>query len=207
MKNAKLTRKQKAERTRQKLFDTAIGLFDKRGYDRVTVDEICARAGVSKGAFYNHFKSKDQVVLETFMQADSYYEQVFPLLEQEDTYLGKAGVFARAALANIERTGVMVMRISYHGQIAPGLTSTPIASRERALYRLTEQVVKAGQAEGEIRSDIPSGMIAENIIHAIRGMVYDWCQQDGRFDLQEYGRVLIQMLFEGLLAGPGHPET
>jgi AcrR family transcriptional regulator len=205
MKKANLTRKQQAEQTRQKLFDTAMSLFDKRGYDRVTVDDICAKAGVSKGAFYNHFKSKDQVVLETFMQADNYYEQVFPMLEQEETYLGKAMVFARAALANIERTGVMVMRISYHGQIAPGLKSTPIASRERALYQLTEVLVEEGQASGEIRSDLPSSMIAENIIHAIRGIVYDWCQQDGKFNLQEYGRVLMQMLIEGLLAQPGDP--
>jgi TetR/AcrR family transcriptional regulator, fatty acid metabolism regulator protein len=203
MNKARLTRKQQAEQTRQRLFDSAMSLFDKKGYDRVTVDEICAKAGVSKGAFYNHFNSKDQVVLETFMQADSYYEQVFPMLENEDTYLGKARVFAAAALANIEKTGVMVMRISYHGQIAPGVTSTPIASRDRALYRLAEQLAKAGQASGEVRTDIPSPMIAENIIHAIRGLVYDWCQQDGKFDLQEYGRFLMQMLTEGLLPRPG----
>jgi AcrR family transcriptional regulator len=203
MKKARLTRKQQAEQTRQRLFNTAMGLFDKKGYDRVTVDEICAKAGVSKGAFYNHFKSKDQVVLETFMQADNYYEQVFPQLEKEDTYMGKARVFAGAALANIEKTGVMVMRISYHGQIAPGVKSTPIASRDRALYRLAEQLVKAGQASGEIRTDIPSSMIAENIIHAIRGLVYDWCQQDGKFDLQDYGLVLMRMITEGLRAPTG----
>jgi len=199
MEEAKLTRKQQAEKTRQRLFDIAMSLFDKRGYDSVTVDEICATAGVSKGAFYNYFKSKDQVVLETFMQADSFYEDVFPLLEREDTYRGKAMVFAKAALSNIEKTGVLVMRISYHGQIAPDVKSTPIASRERALYKLTEILVKKGQAAGEVRTDIPSAMIAENIIHAIRGIVYDWCQQEGGFDLQEYGLVLMQMLFEGLL--------
>jgi hypothetical protein len=50
-------------------------------------------------------------------------------------------------------------------------------------------------------------MIAENIIHAIRGIVYDWCQQDGKFNLKEYGLVLMQMLSEGLLSQPGHLET
>jgi AcrR family transcriptional regulator len=200
METAKLTRKEQAQKTRQRLFDAAMYLFDKRGYDRVTVEEICAKAGVSKGAFYTHFKSKDQVVLDTFLKADGYYEEVFPLLEQENAYRDKVIAFARAALSNIEKTGVMVMRISYYGQIAPGQKRAAIASRGRSLYRLAEKLVSEGQEKGEVRTDIPSGMIAENIIHAIRGVVYDWCQQNGKFDLQEYGQVLMQMLFDGLRA-------
>jgi AcrR family transcriptional regulator len=198
MQAPRLARKEQARVTRAKLYDAAMNLFNKRGYERVTVDEICARAGVSKGAFYAHFKSKDQVCLEIFMQADGYYEEVFPLLEKEKTYRDKVSAFARAALANIEKTGVMVMRISYYGQIAPGKKKAAIASRDRSLYKLTERLVREGQEQGEVRTDIPSGMIAENIIHAIRGMVYDWCQQNGKFDLQEYGQVLMQMFFDGL---------
>lgn len=44
---------------RQKLLTAALALIRERGYAASSVDELCARAGVTKGAFFHHFKSKD----------------------------------------------------------------------------------------------------------------------------------------------------
>ena len=43
---------------RTKLLDAALGLIRERGYSATTVDELCQAAGVTKGAFFHHFKSK-----------------------------------------------------------------------------------------------------------------------------------------------------
>ena len=44
---------------RQKLLDAGLSLIRIKGYSATTVDELCAAAGVTKGAFFHHFKSKD----------------------------------------------------------------------------------------------------------------------------------------------------
>jgi TetR/AcrR family transcriptional repressor of nem operon len=44
---------------RSKLLDAALSTIRAKGYAATTVDELCARAGVTKGAFFHHFKSKD----------------------------------------------------------------------------------------------------------------------------------------------------
>jgi len=44
---------------RQKLLDAALTVIRTKGYSATTVDELCAAAGVTKGAFFHHFKSKD----------------------------------------------------------------------------------------------------------------------------------------------------
>jgi len=44
---------------RQKLLDAALSLIREKGYSATSVDDICAQAGVTKGAFFHHFKSKD----------------------------------------------------------------------------------------------------------------------------------------------------
>jgi AcrR family transcriptional regulator len=41
---------------------TALRLFRSRGYDNVTVEDICTEAGVAPATFYRHFRSKDEVV-------------------------------------------------------------------------------------------------------------------------------------------------
>jgi len=56
-----------SENAREKLVKAGIDLFRRRGYVAATVDEICAEAGVTKGAFFHHFDSKETLA-ETCLQ-------------------------------------------------------------------------------------------------------------------------------------------
>lgn len=46
---------------RTKLLDAALSVIRTKGYSATTVDELCAAAGVTKGAFFHHFRSKDEL--------------------------------------------------------------------------------------------------------------------------------------------------
>ncbi|MCB9947328.1 MAG: TetR/AcrR family transcriptional regulator [Rhodospirillaceae bacterium] len=46
---------------RAKLLDAALSIIRTKGYSATTVDELCAAAGVTKGAFFHHFRSKDDL--------------------------------------------------------------------------------------------------------------------------------------------------
>ena len=58
------------DRTRTLLIETAAQLFSTQGYDRTSVESIIAQAGVSKGAFYHHFSSKDELLDAVTSQLD-----------------------------------------------------------------------------------------------------------------------------------------
>lgn len=49
--------------SRIKLLEAALSVFRAKGHAATTVDDICARAGVTKGSFFHHFKSKEDLVL------------------------------------------------------------------------------------------------------------------------------------------------
>lgn len=53
----------RGEDTRSKILHTALELFSKNGYDATSVAEICQKAEVSKGAFYHHFPSKQDLFM------------------------------------------------------------------------------------------------------------------------------------------------
>ena len=74
---------------RENLLEASFALIRQRGYSRTSVDELCAAAGVSKGAFFHHFQSKDALALAAlhrwsevstaFFQAAPYHKHRDPL--------------------------------------------------------------------------------------------------------------------------------
>jgi AcrR family transcriptional regulator len=64
MPRATIDRFEQRKATRQKLVDAALQLFSTSGYEHATVDDISAAAGYSKGAYYFHFSTKDDILLE-----------------------------------------------------------------------------------------------------------------------------------------------
>ncbi|HNR75601.1 MAG TPA: TetR/AcrR family transcriptional regulator [Parvularculaceae bacterium] len=63
---------------RTKLLDAALGTIREKGYAATSVDELCARAGVTKGAFFHYFRSKDALAVAA---ADHWSETTGELFE------------------------------------------------------------------------------------------------------------------------------
>lgn len=70
---AKRTRKETQELTRERLLDSARRCFARHGYDGSSVYRIAEEAGFSKGAFYSNFDSKDSILLEILTQHHAHY--------------------------------------------------------------------------------------------------------------------------------------
>ena len=59
-------RKRQRLELRENIYKTALDLFQTRGYDVTTMQQIASAAGIGKGTFFNHFPSKDCVVQEWY---------------------------------------------------------------------------------------------------------------------------------------------
>jgi TetR/AcrR family transcriptional repressor of nem operon len=55
--------KRPGPRAREKLLDASLVLIREKGYSATSVNELCAKAGVTKGAFFHHFQSKDALAV------------------------------------------------------------------------------------------------------------------------------------------------
>jgi AcrR family transcriptional regulator len=63
-----MAHQQRGDETRARILAAAVDGFTRAGYDATGVAEICGRAGVSKGAFYHHFPSKQAAFMALFEQ-------------------------------------------------------------------------------------------------------------------------------------------
>ena len=64
-------RAEQKERTREHLYATSMALFERRGYEQVNVDDIVRAAEVSRGTFYFHFPTKEDVLVESIRRGEA----------------------------------------------------------------------------------------------------------------------------------------
>lgn len=74
----------RSEETRNHILEAATDLFSKSGYDATGVAEICQAAGVSKGAFYHHFSTKQALFISLLNSYLSGIDSGFNLMRQEN---------------------------------------------------------------------------------------------------------------------------
>ncbi|MBK9615828.1 MAG: TetR/AcrR family transcriptional regulator [Uliginosibacterium sp.] len=63
--------------SRNKLLSAAIDVFRRKGYAATTVDDICAEAGVTKGSFFHHFKTKEDLTLQLVEHWNTWTAEIF----------------------------------------------------------------------------------------------------------------------------------
>lgn len=193
-------RKKQAMVTRQTIFDVGHDLILKKGFYKVTVDDICLEAGVSKGTFYSYFKSKEELVFQQVIKMDDYYANVLPkLVAKKKTTHEKMMMIANCALTNIAKNiGIANTKVAFQSQIAVEMDYSKMASESRPLFTLIKDVTEEGQRNGTIRIDVKSDEITRMWLRVMRGLIFDWCLTNGKFDLVKEGRKMFEMVEGGI---------
>jgi TetR/AcrR family transcriptional regulator, fatty acid metabolism regulator protein len=192
-------RQMRSQIMRQKIRDAAKSLVQEKGYEGVTIDQICAEVGVTKGTFYNYFGSKEQLILDDIAEDNLYYrKKLRSQVAKLQPGLAKLTTFLRLAMAYENSKDVEFARLSYRLRIANPKKTSPLYPDKREFYKIIEELIVEGQASGEIRQDLGSAQLATAVLYSARGVVYSWCLPDTEFDLKEICEDVFEVLLEGL---------
>jgi AcrR family transcriptional regulator len=189
---------QRSEETKARITQTARQLFAQVGYDACGVAEICATAGVSKGAFYYHFPTKQALflsLLEEWLAAlDS---QLAPLLNNLQTV-------PQSLVQAASITGLVFQSAS--GQLPMFLEFWRAASHDPVVWQATigpfrryqelfAAIVRKGIAEGSLRPVDPEAAARVIMAQAI-GLILQGVIDPQRAAWGEVTQNGIQMLME-----------
>ncbi|AIY06281.1 hypothetical protein Plano_2316 [Planococcus sp. PAMC 21323] len=194
-----MSRQEKAQQTKNRISKIALALFNEKGFTNVTVDEIIEKADSSKGAFYNHFKSKHEIFAEKFKEIDNFYvEELFPQLKAEKVITLKLKQFLFMQMTYIEQDlGWDVVRTIYEQELNPERESY-FSNPARPLYQFLIELLNEGIENNEIRDDLTAHQMHTVLIHAMRGILYDWGMNRGAFSLVERQALLFDVVIRGL---------
>ncbi|CFX88137.1 Tetracycline transcriptional regulator, TetR-related, C-terminal [Syntrophomonas zehnderi OL-4] len=196
-------RKAQGAKTKKKLYEIAERLFTERNFSDVNVEDITDEAGITKGAFYVHFESKDALIAvliaDYASQADTDYKTFLETLPDDmpasEVLLALTQKIAETLLNTI---GCENMKKVYQMLLAGTVDTEAVKGYSRELYTLFHSVLEKGIHCGELASSLPLEELSRHFVMAIRGVSYEWCIRYPDFDLREQAVEHIQLLIEGI---------
>lgn len=195
----KLTpRKQQAMEMRSRIQTVALDLFDRAGFDNVSVEEIAQAAGCSVGNIYHYFKSKDELAIQVTGHVDEAY------LQLEQAYLEDTVHTAREKLLDfvgqslrISASDPVLYKAFSHAMKFPEQKVLQ-RNEHRVYFRVLAELVELCRAEGSIRPGFEADTVVEYLVTLQRGMLMEWRIYEGAFDIAERGIAVAAVLLDGL---------
>ena len=191
-------RKRQALEMRGRIQSAALDLFDREGFENVSVEEIAQTAGCSVGNIYHYFKSKDELAIQVTSHVDDAYSEL------EEAYLADTARPAREKLLDfvgrsleISASDEMLYKAFIHGLRYPEQAVLQ-KNDKRVYYRLLRELVDLCQEEGSIHPSYDPDCLVEDLVVLHRGTLFEWRIYEGRFDLPQLGRRMARQLLRGL---------
>ncbi len=186
------------EPVRQRLLSEATRLFAERGFEGTSVQEIVTAAGVTKGAMYHYFDSKDDLLHEIYgrllrMQMErltTFAEGDEPLPER----LHAAAVdVVVTTVENLDDSKIFLR--SMH-QLAPD-TRKKVRAERRRYHERFRDLVTEGQTSGVFRDDIPAEMVVDFFFGSVHHLG-TWYHPDGPLNGSQVGHHFADLLLASL---------
>jgi AcrR family transcriptional regulator len=173
---------------RERLADAAFGLFDERGYEQTTVDDITERAGLGRTTFFRHYRSKEDVI---FPDHDRLLEQVAERLHTSShgTALAAVSDAVRLVLLHYIDEGDLARRRYALTSKVPALRDREIASVAR-YQRLFREFIASWMADDAEPAPLRAELMAAAVVAAHNHVLRRWLRGDSLDPAREVDEAL-----------------
>lgn len=183
-----MAKTKKAERTKRQIYESAIALFSKHGYDAVSIEAITTHAGTAKGSFYTYFGTKSDIIVQKFWEIDSYYRSIEKEVLAQEGSAARLLKFTELQLSYVrDEVGCDMLKVLYANQVIQEGSDKVITDQSRFWFTFIANLIDEGQQQGELKRDESAHSYALFFNRAIRGLFLDWNIGSATFDLVEEG--------------------
>ncbi len=186
---------------KNRIYNMAVQLFGEYGYDGLSIDRLCEKAGISKGSFFQYFPSKTHLFEFVILIFDDYLAKWIDEIKNKETavlakdrllYLYQALIINSKLFTDEQKFFLYVSSSLSHATVfIEGIDLT------RHFQQYIKEIIERGVKTGEIRGDFEVDMTGYLVSLIIEGLLRRWYSEESttRQQTEEY---LISFLFDGI---------
>ena len=183
---------------KRKIMEAAWELFQEKGYTATTVNEIIEKAETSKGGFYYYFHAKDELLNSLYHFFDREYKKYYKSMDKSLNHIMQIKLLNQYVFYFMEgNVKVDLLASLYRSQLAEK-KQTNFLDPERYYLKLIKKLISDVQKKGEIRTDLTVDELVKHILLVERGIIMDWCVENGGYSLGYFGAHSFNLYMEFL---------
>jgi TetR/AcrR family transcriptional regulator, cholesterol catabolism regulator len=191
--------------SRQEILRTAARLFQQRGYDATSMNDVAAALKLSKGGLYHHFQSKDEILFEIMNHAMELTQErvinpVRGIADAQERLRALIRLHIEVVLSPRDRE-ITVMLHENH-PLPPTLRKR-INARKKEYVHFLEGVIEEVQKQAQRTRGTGSRVSPRAAAFALLGMlnwIYQWYKPEGDLQAQSLIPQFTDLVFGGILA-------
>jgi AcrR family transcriptional regulator len=182
------------------LLDVAVEVFNERGYDATSMEELAARLGVTKSAIYHHVSSKVDLL---GLALDRALDALFAVTEEPGATTGPA----IDRLEHVVRGSVRVLaaQLPFVTLLLRVRGNSPVEQaalqRRREFDRVVTDLVRAAEDEGSVRPDVDPAITSRLLFGTVNSLT-EWYRPGGGLSADDLADALVISTFQGLRTRP-----
>ena len=187
--------------SRQEILRAAARLFQQRGYDATSMNDVAASLKLSKGGLYHHFQSKDEILFEIMNHAMEITEErvlapVRSIVNPEERLRALIRLHIEVVLSPRDRE-ITVMLHENH-PLPPGLRKR-INTRKKEYVHFVESLMAEVQQARRAKGSVSPRAAAFALLGMIN-WIYQWYKPEGNLQTNNLVPQFTYLVFGGILA-------
>ena len=182
------------------LLDAAVALFNERGYEATSVDEVAGRLGVTKSAIYHHVPSKGELLR---LALDRALDALFAVTSETGATTGPA--IDRLEYVVRGSVRVLAAELPFVTLLLRLRGNTEIErtalQRRREFDRIVTGLVRAAEHEGDVRTDVDPAVISRLLFGTVNSLT-EWFRPGGDLSADDLADAVVTVTFSGLRTAP-----
>jgi AcrR family transcriptional regulator len=191
--------------SRQEILRTAARLFQQRGYDATSMNDVAAALKLSKGGLYHHFQSKDEILYEIMNHAMEITQErvlapVRSITDPEERLRALIRLHIEVVLSPRDRE-ITVMLHENH-PLPPALRKR-INTRKKEYIHFVESLIAEVQTKAQRSRSAKCAVSPRAAAFALLGMInwiYQWYKPEGDLQTNNLVPQFTDLVFGGILA-------
>jgi AcrR family transcriptional regulator len=177
----------------------SVAVFNERGYDGTSMEDLSARLGIGKSSIYHHVDSKQELLRlaldEALVGLEEAAEQV---RAQEGPAVDKLEMLLRRSVSVlVDRLPYVTLLLRVRGNSE---VERSALARRRRVDRLVTDLVKQAVGDGALRPDIDPAVTARLLFGTVNSLT-EWLKPVSKHSATELGNILCTVVFDGLRVG------
>lgn len=188
------------EQTRAAIIEAGLELFGSGGYHGTSVSDVAEAAGITKGAFYHHFESKEELLL---LIHDEYVAHQLAAVEGAFTKNDAPDKQLRALIVcvveAVEKFRPHVQVFFQERRYLGAENLAKVRKQRDKLEKTVLTVIQRGIEAGQFRADLDARVACLGIL-GMCAWTYQWFSSKGRLTAAQVGGQFADMILDGIKA-------